>query len=185
MSYQEVLSLARNLSKEEQLQLIVNLTYSQDSETGVFRSRGKALINKQDSCPHCGGKHYIRFGTARGAQRFRCKDCGKTFNEYSGTWLEGIHKKSLAEPYMSLMIEHNSLDKIRKELNINKKTAFDWRHKILSSYEQNTGDDFEGIVESDETFFGHSEKGSRHLNRPPRKRGGEQKNVEYRPTKRR
>jgi transposase-like protein len=148
------LALACGLSKEEQLQLTVNLTHSHDKETGVFRSRSKALINKQESCPHCGGKHYIRFGTACGAQRFRCKDCGKTFNEYTGTWLEGIHKKELVEPYMSLMIEHSSLDKIRKKLGINKKTAFDWRHKILSSYEQNTGDEFEGIVESDETFFG-------------------------------
>ncbi|KAA6324200.1 hypothetical protein EZS27_026439 [termite gut metagenome] len=56
-------------------------------------------------------------------------------------------------------------------MHINKKTAFDWRHKILSSYEQNTGDEFEGVVESDETFFDHAQKGSRHLKRPPRKRG--------------
>ena len=73
------------------------------------------------------------------------------------------------------MIEHYPLDKILKQLNINKKTEFDWRHKILSSYEQDKGSDFEGIVESDETFFEQSEKDNRHLQRKARKRGGEGK----------
>jgi transposase-like protein len=82
-------------------------------------------------------------------QRFKCTDCGRTFTEYTGTWLDGIHKKSLAEPYMSLMIEQYSLDKIVKLLSINKKTAFDWRHKILSSLEQDKGSEVEGVVESD------------------------------------
>ena len=175
MKYEEILSAARTLSAEEQLQLIVSLSQPAASDTGVFHSRCEALVNKQASCPHCFGKRYIRFGKAHGSQRFKCKDCGKTFSEYTGTWLHGIHKKSLAEPYMSLMIEHNSLDKIKGKLNINKKTAFDWRHKILSSYEQDTGEDFEGVVESDETFFEHSEKGSRHLDRPSRKRGSDGK----------
>jgi transposase-like protein len=175
MRFQEVLALAQSLSKEEQLQLAVSLMQPQSSETNVFRSRCQALINKQEACPHCDGKHYIRFGQMRGSQRFKCKNCGCTFTEYTGTWLAGIHKRSLAEPYLSLMIEHYSLDKIRKRLNINKKTAFDWRHKILSSYEQDKGSEFEGIVESDETFFEHSEKGNRHLHRKARKRGGEGK----------
>ena len=73
------------------------------------------------------------------------------------------------------MVAHTSLDKTSKKLKINKKTAFDWRHKLLSSFEQNTGDEFEGVVESDETFFEHSEKGNRHLNRPSRKRGTQEK----------
>lgn len=171
MRFQEVLALAKMLSKEEQLQLVISLTQSPVSDTGVFSSRCKAFVNKQEVCPHCGGKHYFRYGKMRGLQRFKCKDCKRTFTEYTGTWLEGIHRKSLAEPYMSLMIEHYSLDRICKQLNINKKTAFDWRHKILSSYEQDTGNEFEGIVESDETFFEHSEKGNRQLKRPSRKRG--------------
>ena len=72
----------------------------------------------------------------------------------------------MVEDYLALMVEHTSLDKTSKKLKINKKTAFDWRHKILSSFEQDTGEEFEGIVESDETFFEHSEKGNKRLNRP-------------------
>ncbi len=36
-------------------------------------------------CPHCGKKNIVKFGRARGKQRFRCKDCGKTFNTLTKT----------------------------------------------------------------------------------------------------
>ena len=178
MTYTEILSLALTLSLEEQLQLAVRLAQALkiDTHSTVLRTRNQALINKQEKCPHCSGNHYYRYGKFKGTQRFKCKDCGKTFCEYTGTWLQGIHKKELVADYLALMIGHTSLEKTSKKLKINKKTAFDWRHKILSSYEQDTGDAFEGIVESDETFFEHSEKGKKQSNRPPRRRGTQGKN---------
>jgi transposase-like protein len=177
MTYQVIYQLAKSLPRTEQLQLIVNLTQDvRTNQSESLGSRRNSLINKQGSCPHCAGIRYFRYGTARGAQRFKCKDCGRTFCEYTGTWLEGIHKKSLVEPYLELMLNHYSLEKTRKKLCINKKTAFDWRHKILSSIEQDTGNQFVGIVESDETFFEHSEKGSKDSERPARKRGTQLKN---------
>ncbi|KAA6301160.1 MAG: hypothetical protein EZS26_002681 [Candidatus Ordinivivax streblomastigis] len=49
MEYQEVLILAKSLSKEEQLQLIVSLSpKGQEEDTGALRSRCAALINKQE-----------------------------------------------------------------------------------------------------------------------------------------
>lgn len=39
------------------------------------------------------GKHYYRFGNDKCAQRFKCKDCNRTFAEYTGTWQDGFHKK--------------------------------------------------------------------------------------------
>ena len=83
-----------------------------------------------------------------------------------------LHRRDLASRYVSLISQNKSLDKISSELRINKKTAFDWRHKILGTFRQDRGESFEGIVESDETFLYESEKGSRHLKRPARKRGG-------------
>jgi len=46
--------------------------------------------------------------------------------------MSGIHKKELVGEYLKLMEQELSLDKIKSILGINKKTAFDWRHKILS-----------------------------------------------------
>ena len=79
-----------------------------------------------------------------------------------------LHKKGLVKAYMHLMSEQKSLDKISAALHINKKTAFDWRHKILRSLKQDEGGSFSGITESDETFFDKSDKGCRHLKRKPR-----------------
>ena len=67
--------------------------------------------------------------------------------------MSGIHKKDKIDTYMVLMSEEKSLDKIKSELLINKKTAFDWRHKILASLSDVDKDDFTGVTESDETFF--------------------------------
>lgn len=174
MTYQEILTAALSLSASERDSLVLSLS----SSCPVVSSspRLAQLLDKQVGCPHCGGKHYYRFGKDKGAQRFKCKDCGRTFTEYTGTWQDGLHKKDLVGRYLELMSEQKSLDKISSVLKINKKTAFDWRHKILGTFKQDEGGAFSGIVESDETFFEESEKGNRHLNRPGRKRGSGHKN---------
>ena len=73
--------------------------------------------------------------------------------------------------YLKLMEQELSLEKIKKQLGINIKTAFDWRHKILSGLQHTDKKHFVGVTESDDTFFRFSEKGSRNLDRKPRKRG--------------
>ena len=68
------------------------------------------------------------------------------------------------------MGKEKSLDKIRDHLKINKKTAFDWRHKILSGITKNDKA-FEGITEIDDIWFLYSQKGRKGL-KYSRKRGG-------------
>jgi hypothetical protein len=55
---------------------------------------------------------------------------------------------------------------------IHKNTSFRWRHRFLSIPSRIKPSHLHGIVEADETYFLESFKGSRHLPRPPRKRGG-------------
>ncbi len=138
-------------------------------------SRRKLLNNKQGACFHCGHAKYVKFGFKSGSQRYKCKSCKRSFTEYSGTWMSGIHHKDKLDGYLKVMEQEKSLDKIKAALQINKKTAFDWRHKILTSLPESDQDDFTGITESDETFFLNSEKGSIQTNRKPRKRGGPSK----------
>jgi Homeodomain-like domain len=71
------------------------------------------------------------------------------------------------------MQESLSVRKTAKRLDISVSTAFRWRHRLLNGLSQfwiNTT--LSGIVEIDETMFQYSEKGSRHLTRKRRKRGG-------------
>lgn len=173
MTYDEILSAARSLSDSDRQSLVSALSMGGKCCASVPESsRLSALFSKQSRCPYCGGSHYYRFGKENGTQRFKCKDCGRTFTEYTGTWQHRLHKRWLVEAYMRLMAGQKSLDKISATLGINKKTAFDWRHKILRSLKQDEGNSFSGITESDETFFNRSDKGCRHLRRKPRKRGG-------------
>lgn len=134
--------------------------------------RRDVLNNKQGECPHCHHTKYVKFGFKSGSQRYKCKSCNRSFTEYTGTWIAGLHHKDKIDSYLELMVQEQSLDKIKVALDINKKTAFDWRHKILSSVSEIDNDDFTGITESDETFFLHSSKGIKVENRKPRNRGG-------------
>ena len=173
LSKEDIRSYLLSLPHEEQFTLINELRdlANLSGKPKPKLSRREILDNKQGSCPHCGHLKYVKFGIDKGAQRYKCKSCKKNFTEYTGTWMAGIHKKDKIDEYVVLMLEEKSLDKIKEELKINKKTAFDWRHKILSSLNETEKDSFTGITESDETFMLLSEKGKRTLSRKGKKRG--------------
>lgn len=139
------------------------------------QSRRHLLDNKLGCCPHCGHKKYVKFGIDKGSQRYKCKSCNRSFTEYTGTWMAGLQRKDKIDDYLALMHQEKSLDKIKEVLSINKKTAFDWRHKILSALQDTDKDGFTGITESDETFFLDSKKGQSVTDRASRKRGGTSK----------
>lgn len=175
MKLSEIKSYLLTLPVVERTKFIKELQEIDDkpSTADSFRQiRRSILNNKQSLCPHCGHTKYVKFGSKSGSQRYKCKLCSRSFTEYSGTWMAGIHHKEKIDGYLQLMVKEESLDKIKVKLSINKKTAFDWRHKILSSIATKDNGGFSGITESDETFFLHSEKGKQIINRIARKRGG-------------
>ena len=63
------------------------------------------------------------------------------------------------------------IKKIEKQLKISIQTSFDWRHKILGSLGQFTPNESASEVECDELELALSNKGSKSLERNPRKRG--------------
>jgi hypothetical protein len=63
--------------------------------------------------------------------------------------------------YVGLIFVGCSLRFIAQKLNINLKTAFYWRHKILNLLKNTTDVSSSGITESDETFFRPSYKGKK------------------------
>lgn len=179
MDKAEIKSYIMSLSKIDQKAFIKELEQDMEEIDKPLpeskENRRHILNNKQGECPHCGHKKYVKYGIDKGSQRYKCKSCKRNFTEYTGTWMAGLHKKDKIDHYLELMSEEKSLDKIKDILEINKKTAFDWRHKILSSLSDIDKGDFAGITESDETFFLQSEKGKRVEGRKPRKRGGASK----------
>ncbi|WP_338780503.1 IS1595 family transposase [Metabacillus sp. FJAT-52054] len=125
------------------------------------------------ACVHCGSVSVKRNGTYRSRQRYLCKDCGKSFNDMSGSPLSGTRYAHKWVQYFEMMIEGYSLRKIAKKMKIHLSTAFYWRHKILFALKTVGHKTLTGIIESDETFFLESNKGNKSIShRKPRKRGG-------------
>ena len=122
------------------------------------------------SCPHCGGSDIYGHGVYKSRKRYKCKSCAKTFNDLTGTAMDGIKKVDEFQDYLVLMIQSMSIRKASKKLGVNVKTIFDWRHKLLSCLLILNGEEFTGIVECDDKQLDINEKGSRDLQRKPYKR---------------
>jgi Transposase and inactivated derivatives len=126
---------------------------------------------KAVDCPHCQSKSVRGNGRLKGVQRYVCKSCGKNFSETTGKFWFALKKKDKVKKYLYCLLSGYSIRKSAKETGIAIQTSFDWRHKLLTSFSVVSPEGFEGIVESDDLFFLHSEKGNRNLERQPRKRG--------------
>lgn len=123
-------------------------------------------------CPCCDSSHVIHWGRSRGQQRYRCKACGKTFNQLDGSALAGLHHKHKWAAYADCLSRGLSLRAAARECGINLKTAFRWRHRFLRYAMTTRASRLAGIVEADEIFVPESFKGRRHLARPARHHGG-------------
>ena len=125
-------------------------------------------------CPHCGATddRLGSWGQSHGLKRYRCRDCGRTFNALTGTALAHLRKREQWTRYAELLIEGASLREVARRCQIDKNTAFRWRHRFLRDAAGHRAEHEAGIVEADETFFLESFKGQRHLPRPARHRGG-------------
>jgi transposase-like protein len=121
-------------------------------------------------CPHCQGLDIYGHGIYKSRKRYKCKSCAKTFNDLTGTAMDGIKKVDKFQDYLVLMIESMSIRKASKKLEVNVKTIFDWRHKLLSCLSILNGKEFIGIVECDDKQLDINNKGSRDLGRKPYKR---------------
>jgi transposase-like protein len=123
-------------------------------------------------CPHCQSTTVTKWGSANRMRRYRCNACKATFNALTGTPLAQLHKRELWIGHAQALVDGISLRKVAARLNIDLTTAFRWRHRFLKAPKALKPKVLDGTVEADETYFLHSEKGSRKLKRPARKRGG-------------
>ncbi len=85
------------------------------------------------TCPSCKSHSFRKHGKHLGIQRYRCKNCHKTFKETVNTPLHWIHKKDLMYGYLVTMREKCTIRAAAARLGISKETSFAWRHKLLSS----------------------------------------------------
>jgi hypothetical protein len=83
-----------------------------------------------------------------------------------------LHYKFKWLDYSECLLNSYTIRRAAHHCEIHKNTSLRWRHRFLSLPKTDRPQGLHGITEADEMYFLESEKGSKCLNRPPRKRGG-------------
>lgn len=118
----------------------------------------------QPACPHCRKRdRIVRWGSSSGLQRWRCRDCGKTFNMLTGTRLGHVRQRAeFHEAARNMLSPHPlSCRKLARNLGVHWITVWRWRIQIIRSLAGFGDTGLTGLVEADETFVRESRKGSR------------------------
>jgi len=161
-----------SLGKEGQKQVVeLLMTMMESLSTGFGQAESEVASTRVVACCACGSFHVRANGKLKGVQRYWCGDCGKHFSETTGKVTWSLQKKEKLGEYLHHMLSGHSIKRCAQLTGVAIQTSFDWRHKILGAFSEAVPEGFEGITESDDIFFLHSEKGSRNLQRKPRKRG--------------
>ena len=155
---------------DQQCRYLEKVLHGDDPVTQLIAQLEQRLIDKPE-CPHCHSSLINRHGKVGKMQRYRCKNCHKTFMATTATPLARLRHKEQWLDYMRCMVDSKVLRKCAEECGINLKTSFRWRHRFLKMPSTIKANNLEGIIEADETLFQRSEKGNKHLERPARKRG--------------
>jgi transposase-like protein len=160
-----------SLLTDKQAQILEDFLAEKNSVQRIINGIEQRLIDNPE-CPHCHSQVLNRHGRSGAMQRYRCKNCLKTFSATTGTPLARLRLKDRWLAYIETMLEGKVLRYSARECGINLKTAFLWRHRLLTLPAVMKPKFLEGIVEVDETLFAYSEKGNKHITeRKPRKRG--------------
>ena len=98
-------------------------------------------------CPHCGSRSVVKFGFFNKNQRYRCKECKRTFNAYTKTLLSWSHYKDKWESFIETMSKDMSLRQAQKQINVHYVTLFYWRHKVMNILNEESDEMLHGTIE--------------------------------------
>ncbi len=171
----EIKSIFSQLTTEEQTKLLDDLLQEQELKGTIITEAEKAVSERRRKkpCPQCKSENVYKRGRQSGVQMYQCKDCKKWYSETSGTPLYDIKLKNKWQSYLRCMEKGMPIKKIAAELEISIQTSFNWRHKILSSLNDLIPEKLTSEVECDELELALNNKGSKTLDRAPRKRGND------------
>ena len=160
------------LSKEEQADFLNSLN-RETTKVQTFETFKEAIIKRSNhplqdrcNCPHCQSNNVVKNGHKDNIQRFKCKECRKTFTFSNNTILFSTKKDLYTwKKYCECFLNKLPLRRCAAICDISLETAFRWRHKILDALQNMQSEvTLKGIVESDETFFALSFKGTKEEN---------------------
>lgn len=132
------------------------------------------------SCPECGQADHLRIHrrSREPVVDYRCGHCGRVFNAFTGTALQGIHYR----PRTILLIVRGiaqgvSTAQLARELNCDRGHLLTLRHRLqdLAFRRRHRLPLDDPVVEGDEMYQNAGEKGVPHLDPldPPRRRANQ------------
>jgi transposase-like protein len=149
-NFKEFLAGLEMLSRSQRQRVLLLLQPpSEHSAIDVIET----LAAVRSSCPHCAGTSLYRHGCAHGLQRYRCRDCGKTFNALTGTPLARLRERPRWLDYLDCLFDATSVRKAAGIVGVHRTTSFRWRHRFLTGIEDQPPKRLNGIAEADETFL--------------------------------
>ena len=153
---------------EELLSYLEEFLVSNSQVEQIYEDVKEFRFSKGKVCPHCSSELISKNGKYNGKQRYICKDCKRTFTDFTNSAVYRS-KKSLDKwlKYAKCMIMGLSIRKSAKIVGINIATSFFWRHKILDCISAFLGTGHvDGLIEADEVFFAENFKGTKTINMP-------------------
>lgn len=129
---------------------------------GIIDSN-QAIINRPN-CPYCECTKIIKFGRRNNKQRFKCKQCKRTYMLTTNTLMANSHYgQHKWEQFIKDTLYGVSLDKSAENLGFSHQTAFNMRHKVLMALQDLLDQEpvmLSGVAELDETFVLDCYKGA-------------------------
>lgn len=114
-------------------------------------------------CPRCKSTNIKKNGKYKNRQLYKCKDCSRKFNELTNT---PLHHTRLnywqIETAYDCLVNKLSIRKSAKKINVNTRTAFVLRFKIITCLEKiNNENVLTGNIELDEYYLPVNLKGTK------------------------
>ena len=166
LTNEELQQILSGLSPEEQKALFEKLrqTYG-DTPTPQTHPKSTSSTSKVYCCIKCGSVNYKKNGvTAKGLQRYRCKDCGASFSENYGDSLRYTHlSEDTWKEMLRGFVEELSISKIAKNCDLSTKTVWLAKTKVNQAIMTMYGytDLFRGNTQADEYYTRTAFKGKR------------------------
>lgn len=159
-----ILQMFDKLSDTDKSRLITTLNEKQNSST--------IQVNSPIACPHCKSKLFVKNGSVKGHRRYKCKECNKSFGNFTGTVYSGIKKIEKFIKYRNILFTDGiiPLQTMCSKIGISNQTSFDWRHKLIGSIAESK-EKFKDDTQIDDIWFSYSQKGRKKL-KYSKKRGG-------------
>lgn len=142
-------------TKEDVINYLINTDkIDYDALINVFKSNDKVVLSRKEiisllkimndksnrQCPYCNSsfisrhQKHTKYKDGVTKERFRCKDCRKTFSDTTNTI---FHNAKLSFEKIQMCVKEvtndNTIRKAAKNINISIPTAFYMKHKILNS----------------------------------------------------